>query len=147
MAARRDPEHHHAAPSCLLSLREKANTLSSLDGEGIQAWVEWEMEAMSWRVPFEISMEDLLILVEPSEVVLEREKHRLMHAPDRRQWGSRGGRETLRRYGSSWFSLLALWRWGRASAADLDAARARRAAGTSGAFKAPKTAFNGKQGR
>jgi hypothetical protein len=41
-------EAHHAAPRCLISLHEKANG-SSLDGEGIQAWLEWE--AMRWCVP------------------------------------------------------------------------------------------------
>jgi hypothetical protein len=33
-------EAHHAAPRCLISLHERANG-SSLDGEGIQAWLEW----------------------------------------------------------------------------------------------------------
>src|SRR5215207_3020625 len=68
-----DPETHHAAPRCLISLHEKANG-SSLDGEGIQAWLQWEWEAMRWRVPVEISSEDLEALVEQSTVVLEREK-------------------------------------------------------------------------
>ena len=38
-----------------------------------------------------------------STVVLEREKHRLIHEGDWRRWGARGGRETLRRYGPRWF--------------------------------------------
>jgi hypothetical protein len=120
-----NPETHHAAPRCLLSLHEKANG-SSLDGEGIQAWVEWEIEAMRWRVPVEIAQEDLEALVRASEVVLEREKHRLLHSSDWRRWGSRGGRETLRRYGTEWFALLALRRWGRLSPEDLEAARVPR---------------------
>jgi hypothetical protein len=33
-------EAHHAVPRCLISLHEKANG-TSLDGEGIQAWLEW----------------------------------------------------------------------------------------------------------
>jgi hypothetical protein len=33
-------EAHHAAPRCLVSLHERANG-ASLDGEGIQAWLEW----------------------------------------------------------------------------------------------------------
>jgi hypothetical protein len=110
-------------PRYLISLHEKANGSSSLDGEGIQAWVEWEMEASRWRVPVEISRDDLEALVEGSGIVLEREKHRLFHASDWQRWGSRGGRETLRRYGSDWFALLALRRWGRLSPEDLDAAR------------------------
>jgi hypothetical protein len=74
------PEVHHAAPRCLLTLHERANG-TDLDGEGIlawlefQAWVEWEIEAMRWRVPVEIAREDLEALVASSEVVLEREKH------------------------------------------------------------------------
>src|SRR4051794_41047751 len=41
-------EAHHAAPRCLIALHEKANG-TALDGEGIQAWLEWEWEAMRWR--------------------------------------------------------------------------------------------------
>jgi hypothetical protein len=115
-------ELHHTAPRCLLSLHEKANG-SSLDGEGIQAWLEWEMEAMRWRVPVQIARADLEALVEDSGVVLERQKHRLLHASDWQWWGSRGGRETLRRYGSDWFALLALRRWGRLTSKDLAASR------------------------
>jgi hypothetical protein len=48
----RKPEVHHAAPRCLLTLHERANG-AELDGEGIQAWVEWELEAIRWRVPME----------------------------------------------------------------------------------------------
>ena len=124
MAARK-PEVHHAAPRCLLTLHERANG-SPLDGEGIQAWVEWEIEAMRWRIPVEISREDLEGLVEASETLLEREKHRLVHSSDWRRWGSRGGRETVRRYGTEWMALLALRRWGRITAEELDAARPLR---------------------
>jgi hypothetical protein len=88
--------------------------------------VEWEMEAMHWRVPVEISKEDLQALVEASEVVLERKRHRLLHASDWQRWGSRGGRETLRRYGTEWFALLTLRMWRRITAEDLDAARVLR---------------------
>ena len=121
----RKPEVHHAAPRCLLTLHERANG-AQLDGEGIQAWVEWEIEAMRWRVPVEIARSDLEALVQSSEVVLERETHRLVHEADWRWWGARGGRETLRRYGADWFALLALRRWGRITAADLEAARVLR---------------------
>ena len=82
-------EAHHAAPRCLISLHEKANG-TSLDGEGIQAWLEWEWEAMSWRVPVEISRDELEALVERSTVVLEREKHRLIHEGRLAQVGSQG---------------------------------------------------------
>jgi hypothetical protein len=118
-------EAHHAAPRCLISLHEKANG-TSLDGEGIQAWLEWEWEAMRWRVPVEISRSELEELVERSGELLERETHRLVHEGDWRRWGSRGGRETLRRYGTDWFALLALRRWGRITATELEAARVIR---------------------
>lgn len=121
----RKPEVHHAAPRCLLSLHEQANG-TELDGEGTQAWLEWEMEAMRWRVPIEISRVDLEALVNRSTAVLERESHRLLHERDWQRWGARGGRETLRRYGADWFSLLALKRWGRITASDLEAARVLR---------------------
>ena len=85
--------------------------------------MEWEWEAMRWRVPVEISRKDLEALVKKSTVVLEREKHRLIHEGDWRRWGSRGGRETLRRYGSGWFVLLARRRWGRIGPEELEAAR------------------------
>ncbi len=124
MAAHK-PEVHHTAPRCLLTLHERANG-SPLDGEGIQAWVEWEIEAMRWRVPVEIDRSDLEALVAASEVVLEQEKHRLLHEGDWRRWGARGGRETLRRYGPKWFALLALRRWDRITAAELEAARVPR---------------------
>ena len=119
-------EAHHAAPRCLISLHERANGTTTLDGEGIQAWLEWEWEAMRWCVPVEISRSDLEALVEKSTVVLEREKHRLIHEGDWRRWGARGGRETLRRYGADWFALLALRRWGRITASELEAARILR---------------------
>jgi hypothetical protein len=126
MAAHRNPEElHHTTPRCLLSLHEKANG-ASLDGEGVQAWLEWEMEAMRWRVPVEIPRDDLEALVESSGIVLEHENHRLLHSSDWQRWGSRGGKETLRRYGTDWFALLALRRWRRITAEDLEAARALR---------------------
>ena len=144
----RKPEVHHAAPRCLLALHDRANGNTSLDGEGIQAWLEWEVEASRWRVPVEIDRSDLEELVASSEVLLERERHRLVHASDWRRWGRRGGRETLRRYGSCWFSLLALKRWGQITAADLEAAaKTRRATGATITFEPPETAFNGEGGR
>ena len=115
-------ELHHAVPRCLLRLHEKA-TSGELDGAGIQAWLEWEWEAMRWGVPAEIARETLERLVEASTVLLERERHRLIHGSDWQRWGRRGVRATLLRYGTSWFSLLALYRWGKVTEADLEAAR------------------------
>ena len=119
-------EIHHATPRCLLGLHEKANSTTTLDGQGIQAWLEWEWEALRWKVPVEISTADLEELVQRSEELLDRERHRIVHQSDWRRWGSRGGRETLKRYGSDWFSLLALKRWGRITASELEAARPLR---------------------
>jgi hypothetical protein len=113
---------HHATPRCLLTLHERANG-TSLDGEGIQAWLEWEWEATRWRVPVEIPRRDLEVLVVSAEVALGREAHRLVHTGDWRSWGSRGGRETLRRYGTGWFVLLARRRWELIGTEDLEAAR------------------------
>jgi hypothetical protein len=118
-------ELHHTVPRCLLRLHEDA-TNGDLDGAGIEAWLEFEHECMRWGVPVEISHEDLERLVEASAVVLDRGKHRMIHGNDWQRWGRRGGLATLRRYGSDWFALLALRRWGRISAADLEAARPLR---------------------
>ena len=74
----------------------------------------------------EIAREDLERLVERSAVVLDCNRHRLIHESDWQRWGRRGGLETVRRYGSTWMAMLALRRWGRISAADLDAARVLR---------------------
>ena len=119
--ASRQPETHHVVPRCLLTLRERA--WGELHSAGVGAWLEFELEAKRWGVPVEIAREDLERLVESSTEVLDREKHRLLHASDWQRWGRRGGLATVRRYGSDWFALLALRRWGRISRADLEAAR------------------------
>jgi hypothetical protein len=113
-------EVHHAVPRCLLRLHDEA-TSGDLNGAGIQAWLEWE--ALRWGVPVEIERADLQRLVEASTVLLEREKHRLIHSSDWQRWSRRGGLATLRRYGTSWYSALALKRWGRLDAEDLERAR------------------------
>ncbi len=64
--------------------------------------------------------------MEASTILLEREKHRLIHGSDWKRWGRRCGLATLRRYGTDWFALLALKRWGRITDEDLDAARVLR---------------------
>ena len=117
-------ERHHAAPRCLIRLRDRAE--GELRFAGVGAWLEFEHEAGRWGVPVEIGREDLQRLVESSVELLDREKHRLLHSSDWRRWGRRGALETVRRYGTDWFSLLALRRWGRITAADLDAARPLR---------------------
>lgn len=112
---------HHAVPQCLLRLHDAA-----LNGDGVEARIEFTLEAERWRVPVEIDRADLERLVEASTQMLDREAHRLLHASDFQRWGRRGGRETVRRYGSSWMALLALKRWGRIGAEELEAARVLR---------------------
>jgi hypothetical protein len=109
-----------------LRLYERVSGSSPDGGDGIEAWLEFEMEATRWGVPVEVSRADLEALIKRSAVLLEREAHRLLHRSDWQRWGARGGRETLRRYGTEWFALLALKRWGRITAEDLDAARVLR---------------------
>ncbi len=90
------------------------------------ARVEFEDEALRWGLDVTISRGALAELVEASTVILDREKHRLLHGSDFARLGRRGGRETVRRYGASWMAALALKRWGRISVEDLDAARVVR---------------------
>ena len=120
------PELHHAVPRCLLSLYERATSHPGFDGEGIELWLEFGHEAMQYGVEADVSREDLAALIEASTVVLPREEHRNGHEGDFARWDRLGGRETFRRYGSSWFALLALRRWGRITPEDLDAARPLR---------------------
>jgi hypothetical protein len=109
-------EVHHAVPRVLLTLWDEAN--GSLPDGGIsEAWLEFELEAERWRVPVTISRAELERLVAASTVVLEREKHRLIHAADWRRWGRRGGLATLRKYGTDHFRRLALRRWALARSA------------------------------
>jgi hypothetical protein len=106
----------------LLRLWDEANG-SLPDREISPAWLEFVVEAERWRVPVQISRAELEWLVEHSTEILEREKHRLLHASDWQRWGRRGGLSTVRRYGTEWMAALALKRWGRISAEDLANAR------------------------
>lgn len=114
------PERHHLVPRCLLRLHD------AVGGDHVEAWISWEEEAQRWRIPVTISREALQELVEDSTEVMEREKHRLLHQSDWQRWGRRGGKAVLRRYGTDWFAALALRRWGRITAEDLDAMRVLR---------------------
>lgn len=63
----------------------------------------------------------------PHPLTLARNRAELSDpASMRRAWGQLGGLSTYYRYGPSWFSLLALKRWGRITAQDLDAVRVVR---------------------
>ena len=115
-------EVHHAVPRCLLRLRDRADAHQEFDGEGIQLWLDYELEALRCGVDPDVSRQELAALVEGSTVVVPREQHRAGHseASDFVRWGRRGGLATLRRYGTSWFALLARRRWERLSGAELE---------------------------
>ncbi len=114
-------ELHHRVPQCLLRLYDRAASHQGDDDcEGIQLWLEFEWEAMRYGVDPDISRDDLATLIEASTVMLSREEHRAGHESDFVRWGRRGGLATLRRYGTSWFSLLARRRWKHLSWAEFE---------------------------
>lgn len=98
-------EIHHTVPQCLLRLRDRADA-ASLDGEGIELWLEFEYEAIRYGVDPDMSRDDLAALIDASCVLMERTEHRATHESDFVRWGRQGGLETLRRYGRGWFVLL-----------------------------------------
>ena len=107
-------EIHHEIPRCLLGLRDRADAHPDpLSGEGLQLWLDYECEALRYVVDPDVSPEELVALIDGSAVELAREEHRAIHAGRRAEWGRLGGTETLKRYGTAWFSLLARRRWGR----------------------------------
>ena len=107
-------EIHHQTPRCLLGLRDRADAHPiPLSGEGLQLWLDYECEALRYGVNPDASRDELAALVEGSTVELPGEEHRAIHAGQWGEWGRLWGKETLKRYGTSWFSLLAHRRWGR----------------------------------
>jgi hypothetical protein len=42
-------EAHHRVPRCLLRLRERAESHTELDGEGLGLWMDYELEALETR--------------------------------------------------------------------------------------------------
>ena len=113
-------ELHHSVPQCLLRLRDRADAHPELDGEGLQLRVDFELEARRFGVYPDLSREELAALIEASTALVSREEHRAGHESDFVRWGRRGGLATLRRYGTSWFSVLARRRWECLSGADLE---------------------------
>jgi hypothetical protein len=120
-------ELHHEKPRHLLRLHREAFA-GETDGAGVEAWLTWEAEAVRYGLPVEIRAEDLAAVVEASAVMIDACEHQNGHsaAGDFARWGRLGGLRTLQLYGTSWFALLALRRWGRISPAELEAARPLR---------------------
>ncbi len=79
-------EIHHAVPQCLLRLRDRADTHHEFDGEGIQLWLDYELEALRYGVDPDVCREELKALVEGSAVLLPREEYRAGHATDFVRW-------------------------------------------------------------
>jgi hypothetical protein len=119
-------EIHHTVPQCLLRLRERAEA-AALDGEGIEAWLEFEHEALRYGVDPDMSREELAAEIDASCVVMERAEHRSHHETDFVRWGRRGGLATLQRYGRAWFGQLGRRRHGRITHSQLTAAAAELA--------------------
>lgn len=83
----RDSGTKHAAAPCLLGLHERANG-TALDGEGIQAWLEWE--ATHWRVPVDIFRAELEVLDARSAGLLKMPPYMTLHATDSASLLARG---------------------------------------------------------
>ncbi len=116
-------EIHHRVPQHLLRLFDRYDG-ASLDGAGIQAYLDFEDEALRYGVDPEITREDLQAMITASTVELPQAEHRRLHETDFARWGRRGGIETLQPYGRTWFAFLALRRWGKVSPAELARVRA-----------------------
>jgi hypothetical protein len=116
-------EIHHRVPQVLLRAYDQMAG-ADLDGRGIQAYLDFEAEALRYGVDPEIAREDLEALIGASTVALPQAEHRQIHEADFARWGRKGGLETLQRYGRTWFAFLALRRWGKVSSAELARVRA-----------------------
>ena len=127
-------EVHHRIPRCLLASHERY-VAGELDGEGLQAWFEWEEEAFRYGVNPDTSRNDLIGLIEASAAPIPAAQHRRHHseAGAFSHWGRQGGLATLALYGRAWFSLLGRRRWGRVGAENLARYRAERSAQKTGA--------------
>ncbi len=113
-------EVHHSVPRCLLGSYDRF-AAADLDGEGLQAWFEWEEEAFRYGVNPDVSREELELLIEASASPIPAAAHHLSHSRvgDFVRWGRRGGLRTLALYGRGWFVLLASRRWGKVTAEQL----------------------------
>ena len=96
-------EVHHRVPLCLLSFFDRF-VAGGLDGEGLQAWFDWE-EAFRYEVDPDISREELEALIEASASPVPTTEHQASHsqAGEFARWGRRGG---LRTAGPLWPRLV-----------------------------------------
>ena len=113
-------EVHHRVPRCLLGFFDRF-VAGDLDGEGLQAWFDWEEEAFRYGVDPDVSREELKALIETSASPVPATEHRAGHsqAGDFASWGRCGGLRTLTLYGSGWFALLARRQWEKITAEQL----------------------------
>jgi hypothetical protein len=58
-------EVHHRVPRCLLGFYDRF-LAGELDGEGFQAWWDWEEEAFRYGVDPDVSREELEALIKAS---------------------------------------------------------------------------------
>jgi hypothetical protein len=119
MAACRFEVHHHI-PRCLLGFFDRF-AMADLDGEGLQAWFEWDGEVFRYGVDPDASRAELELLIEASASLVPAAAHRSGHSRrgDFARWGRRGGLRTLALYGRGWFVLLAGRRWEKITAEQL----------------------------
>jgi len=59
-------EIHRAVPRCLLRIRDRADAHQEFDGEGIQLWLDYELEALRFGLDPDVSREELAVLVQGS---------------------------------------------------------------------------------
>lgn len=53
-------------PRCLLRIRDRADAHQEFDGEGIQLWLDYELEALRFGLDPDVSREELAVLVQGS---------------------------------------------------------------------------------
>lgn len=116
-------EAHHTKPRYLIGLYEAAYAEAScnLNSTDLSTWFEWECEALRYGIcPDTTTLENLIDLVEASVIYLDKNKHRDHHAADFIEWGRRGGMTTHKRYGRTWFVMLAQLRWQKITRKELE---------------------------
>ena len=91
-------EVYHAVPRSLLRFRDRADEHHGLDGEAIQKWLDYELEALRWGVDPDVTREELAAMVEGSTMGLDRNEHREIHAG---HFAREGDAEDLRRSGAT----------------------------------------------